>query len=162
MGANKYIKVSCSYCRRKWMKRSDSVRAWKGSCKWCAQRIATNLPEQKEKRSINAKVQVLRQGGIPNARKFTESMIGEKSPHWKGGVDLANRRARRWRRYHRWKGAILKRDTCCQLCGVDKNLHVHHIQKFATNPEKWFDLNNGITYCKTCHLYRVHHWKAVA
>jgi hypothetical protein len=44
----------------------------------------TNLPERKLITSQNARAQVLRQGGIPNAKKF---QVGppEDHPRWKGG-----------------------------------------------------------------------------
>ena len=47
---------------------------------------------------------------------------------------------------------VLKRDEhSCQSCGIQKNLHVHHII-YIQGREPW-QYRNGdlITYCKSCH-----------
>jgi HNH endonuclease len=52
---------------------------------------------------------------------------------------------------------VLKRDNYeCQLCGSKKELKLHHIIPKQIAPNKIEDLNNLITLCKTCHLYKAH------
>ena len=54
--------------------------------------------------------------------------------------------------FARWKRAIYKRDNyLCQKCGDTDNLRAHHILSWKDYPLLRFDLNNGITFCKTCH-----------
>ena len=80
---------------------------------------------------------------------------------------------------------VLKRDNnTCQLCGSHDNLQVHHIVPFKTlfhnflekhNPltvrdnfdelfelskldEDFNNIDNLITYCKNCHMYKVHNF----
>ena len=94
----------------------------------------------------------------------------------------------RLRTYFRlWQAReVIKRDhRMCQLCGSKKNLQVHHIVPFkdifndillrnpsldvvrdadklyeiATNDEKLNDMDNLITYCKECHLFKIHGYK---
>lgn len=70
--------------------------------------------------------------------------------------------------YRLWRSDIFKRDNfTCQVCGDNKggNLNADHIKPFALILfeekidslekaiccEKLWDINNGITLCKTCH-----------
>lgn len=64
-----------------------------------------------------------------------------------------------WRRkshYRKWRRDVLKRDNySCKLCCSKNKLVSHHILEAKEFPEKRYDLNNGITLCKTCHI-KVH------
>lgn len=55
--------------------------------------------------------------------------------------------------YEEWRTNVFKRDNyTCRKCGqVGGNLQAHHIQNFSSNIDKRFDINNGITFCKSCH-----------
>ena len=67
--------------------------------------------------------------------------------------------------YH-WRKNCLKRDNhICQICGSEKQLHVHHILDFLTHSKYRFDIKNGITLCggnhrskESCH-YKAHYSK---
>jgi len=50
-----------------------------------------------------------------------------------------------------WSKVVKKRDKCCKICGLTKNLNAHHIffKKFI--PQLSLNLSNGITLCKSCH-----------
>ena len=59
---------------------------------------------------------------------------------------------------------VFERDNyTCQKCGDCSGnghaveLHPHHIQPFATNLALRYDLNNGITLCKSCHRKEHNH-----
>jgi len=50
----------------------------------------------------------------------------------------------RWRKLRQ---RIIERDGCCVMCGLERSLHVHHINEDRT-------LNsycNLVTLCKYCH-----------
>jgi len=90
-------------------------------------------------------------GRIPwNKGKERPEMKGEKNPNWKGGTtfDIYHRvRTKEWKQLVK---LILKRDNhTCQNCGVNENLHVHHIIPYRIiqddNPK------NLITLCRRCH-----------
>ena len=81
---NKHTEVSCKDCGYVWLKRDDTLTAWGGLCRCCVQKHLKNLPEIRLRQSMRARQQVLRQGGIPNAKKFT-SGPPELHPRWKGG-----------------------------------------------------------------------------
>lgn len=84
---------------------------------------------------------------------------GDKSYNWKGGVTSINdrnrNRIRRTKEYKDWANSVYKRDKhICQMCGLKcgaKNIIAHHIKNFLDYPELRFDINNGITLCRSCH-----------
>lgn len=82
---------------------------------------------------------------------------GDKSPHWRGGVSLANDRIRNSIEMRAWKIGVFKRASgLCQGCGAKagrgaRALNAHHIKPFATYPELRFDDDNGIALCVACH-----------
>ena len=51
-----------------------------------------------------------------------------------------------------WTGNVKSRDGfACQKCGSNKNLQAHHCVPYNVMPEMAYDINNGITLCRTCH-----------
>ena len=75
--------------------------------------------------------------------------------NWKGG--------RPWERfkdprYLEWRTAVLDRDSyTCQLCGRmckkhEKGLAAHHINEWANAPDRRYDVDNGVTLCRECHM----------
>ena len=119
-------------------------------------------------------------------RSNSESKIGlitgNQHWNWKGGITTLARRLREYFGTNQVK-KVLDRDYYkCQLCGSKKDLQVHHIKHFSTilkriinsNPNldpikdvnklydiaikdtEFNDLNNLVTYCKYCHLHKVH------
>ena len=64
--------------------------------------------------------------------------------------EAANERANE--RYTEWRSAILKRDRkTCALCGTREWIQVHHIERWADNQAKRYDLKNGVCLCSVCH-----------
>jgi len=59
---------------------------------------------------------------------------------------------RKTKEYRMWKVAVVKRDKVCQCCGSKQNRHAHHIKHATYSPELRFDVDNGITLCKDCHM----------
>jgi 5-methylcytosine-specific restriction endonuclease McrA len=85
---------------------------------------------------------------------------GANHPSWKGGVTLTSFSSwvKNQAAYRDWQKAILERDNyTCQISGRKDNLEAHHIVMKAEshNPEKVFDLDNGITVNKEVHT-RIH------
>jgi len=83
---------------------------------------------------------------------------GERHPFWKGG--------RPWERfkdprYLAWRKAVLERDGCeCQQCGrqckkYERGLAAPHVKPYAAFPELRYEVSNGITLCRQCHM-RLH------
>jgi hypothetical protein len=90
---------------------------------------------------------------IESRKKQGESIKGEKSYLWKGGITPLNHKIRTSSEYKLWNKSNLERDNfTCQKCGqYGGELKVHHINNFADFPELRLALDNGIVFCKTCH-----------
>lgn len=131
---------------------------------------------------------ILREFEIP-VRGDSECKIGlitgEKHWNWKGGISPLYMRLRQY--LYDWTSSLaLKRDHYkCTICGSKHQLQVHHIVPFkqlfqdfiqlypnldpiedvnelyelGTKYEPFLDQNNLITYCKECHLFKIHGYK---
>ena len=110
---------------------------------------------------------------------------GPNHPNWKGGRSGLYMRIREYFRCWSKKEIINRDGGKCQLCGKKTNLHIHHIRPFKEifeeilsehpdldiqkneeelynimiNDHRMNDGDNLITYCKDCHLFKVHGYK---
>ncbi len=86
---------------------------------------------------------------------------GENHHSWKGGITPENDKIRHSLEYKEWAESVYKRDKfTCQRCGVHckrKDIVAHHIKPFADYPELRFDIDNGLTLCRACHI-KEHKW----
>ena len=78
----------------------------------------------------------------------------EAHPRFKGNI-RARREANRYEG-KLWRTAVFTRDAfTCQRCGAKGSdgtrLVAHHIEPWATCPERRFDVDNGLTLCEPCH-----------
>jgi len=95
-------------------------------------------------------------------RKQSESLkgrlVGNKNPNWKGGITKYDEYTKNIKgfkyRMRAWSGKILERDDfSCKMCGGDEKLEAHHIIPVRElNPVDLFNINNGITICRRCHM----------
>jgi 5-methylcytosine-specific restriction endonuclease McrA len=70
------------------------------------------------------------------------------------GISSENEKQRKGNRYKEWRKSVFQRDNfCCQQCGqVGGKLNADHILPFAFFKEVRFDVDNGRTLCRSCHL----------
>jgi len=91
----------------------------------------------------------------------TETVKGEGHHNWKGGVVKLHNKLRSSPYYVTWRNAVYARDRWnCQKCGVHcakGNSVAHHVEDFANNLEQRFEVLNGETLCRKCHIN--HHRK---
>ena len=93
-------------------------------------------------------------------RNMGNSVRGEKSHLWEGGITPLNKLLRNQSKFKIWREVVFLRDnyTCqnpdCEFCNnkIGVLLHPHHIKSFIKFPELRFDINNGITYCAEFHI----------
>lgn len=87
-------------------------------------------------------------------RKISESQKGNKAPNWKGGVTPIHKAIRRSVEFKLWREAVFSRDNwTCLWCGKrGGELHPDHIKPFSQYPDLRFDIANGRTLCKDCHM----------
>jgi len=74
-----------------------------------------------------------------------KGMVGKNNPMWTNGSSAKEKR---------WREAIFNRDNfTCYSCGErGKYLNAHHIKERSLNPELKFNLTNGVTLCRKCHV----------
>jgi len=137
---------NCLVCSSEFWRQPSAIK--KGQNKYCSK-----------------KCYQLQQVGKPKREEFKaycRSRTGDKSATWKGGVTPEHLRIRNSKAYKDWRESVFIRDEyTCMSCnaksgkGLDVYLHAHHIKSFSKFPDFRFDINNGITLCKSCH-YKEH------
>ncbi|MFA5772855.1 MAG: HNH endonuclease [Thermoplasmata archaeon] len=87
---------------------------------------------------------------------------GSKNVNWKGGISFKKQRDNL--DYYEWRRSIFYRDkftcrVCCirSGCGKAVILNAHHIEPFRSAKDLRYDIDNGITLCKKCHI--ITHYK---
>jgi len=94
-------------------------------------------------------------------KKIALTKMGDKNPNWKGGIYPEHLAIRYRIESKNWRKAVFERDNyTCQWCkdrnykGREKTLilYAHHIKSFSDYPELRFEVDNGLTLCKKCHL----------
>ena len=56
--------------------------------------------------------------------------------------------------YQTWRREVRQRDeNTCRICGVQRNIHIHHVKPLEKYPEFAIELDNGITLCGNCHAF---------
>lgn len=103
----------------------------------------------------------------------SKHQFGENNPAWKGGIKSVYDRIRDLNQYWNWRKAVLYRDNNkCIDCGVQENLHAHHLKflrilikdycqinkkeiKELTQQDLtqmfFYNIDNGVTLCEECH-----------
>ncbi len=154
------------FCSKKCMgdsTKGEKSRRWNSAFKYCAfcgDRFKANAHE------VNSKIY------CSNTCKGL-GMRGDKSVSWKGGVTPYRTLLRNSMKYITWRTHVFKRDNfTCQKCGQrGGSIHAHHKKRFAVilndikqmfpllslsdiadNYHDLWDIQNGITLCKKCHI----------
>lgn len=66
---------------------------------------------------------------------------------WRTSRDRSNPK------YKVWRLAVFKRDGFkCQSCGKANDLQAHHIRHWKDDIPNRYNIDNGITLCRKCHL----------
>ena len=104
---------------------------------------------------------------IQTKEKLSQSKQGDKNPSWAGGISPLSMRIRKSREYGNWRRAVFERDNyVCQFCNIQGRLHADHLKTFSSILKDYkiktfkdaqlcnflWDISNGRTLCKGCHL----------
>lgn len=66
--------------------------------------------------------------------------------------------SRRSKKYIKWQKAVFIKDEYkCQHCGTKDKLVAHHKIPWRESKELRFEIDNGLTLCKSCHMR--HHYE---
>jgi len=97
-----------------------------------------------------------KKGCVPVGGYETRFKNGENHPFWKGGVSGEYDKIKQTVRYKQWRDEVYRRDRWnCQDCGKHcevGDIAAHHIMSFADHPDLRFEVGNGVTFCRGCHL----------
>lgn len=137
---------TCLTCGEQFWRAPSAIK--KGQNKYCCKACYFQSAQNKSKKPY-----------ISEIRKLA---TGNKSPSWKGGITPTNLKIRNSKNYKDWRQEVFLRDNyTCQDCGAKSRsgnyvfLHAHHICSFSEREDLRFNIDNGITLCKSCH-YRRH------
>ncbi|MDE2227280.1 MAG: HNH endonuclease [Patescibacteria group bacterium] len=87
--------------------------------------------------------------------KVSKANSKENHWNWKGGITSQNQRMRNSFRHKEWSKAVYARDKwTCQKCGLNDHHKIiaHHIVEWSKDPSLRFDVSNGVTLCRSCHM----------
>lgn len=141
-----------------WAKNSDSLRSHYHRVSKCKDRALVLY----KKGYSSKKIEKILNG--PKARTIrlwvNKAGLTRGPCNWKGGIEPLNHKIRTSKDIEDWRLAVFERDGFrCQCCGeVGVYLNAHHILAFSKYPEQRFNINNGVTLCKNCHI-DLHHKK---
>lgn len=103
-----------------------------------------------------------------HSEERNSKLRGDRHWNWQGGKTPIGEQVRNTWQLKEWRRRVFERDDyTCQLpeCGVRSGdgkaivLNSNHIKRFVDYPELRFDIKNGITLCKPCHLFITGHEK---
>ena len=95
----------------------------------------------------------IRQKSLLNGNK-PPTYYGSEHPNWVDGNYKTPVKQKRYMADAVWRKEVFKRDNyTCQKCKQrGGELNAHHIFNYASYVELRTDINNGITFCKECHV----------
>lgn len=132
------------------------------SCKKSFKGRKRFFSEEHRKKLSEAKKGVKNPKFEKHPSKETLMKISGKNHHnWQGGISGWRTILMNSMLYKAWRNAVLERDKfTCQVCGErGGKLQTHHIEPVRDHKNDLliFDINNGITLCKDCHIQTLWH-----
>lgn len=166
INGNKKYHSYCKECERKYDK-----NRYTHTCEICGKHYKSGRKNSKICNECHSKI--FAKIGADNLKTLVFS--GEKNPMYgvrRYGKDNPNYnpnktdKERETQRYKlhgddvkKWRVLVYKKDNyTCQCCGYNKGkiLNAHHLDGYSWCKDKRFDVNNGVTLCKKCHM-KFHH-----
>lgn len=94
---------------------------------------------------------------IEHVTKLGLSNKGENNPAYNPNITDEEREEIKFQRSSdkakKLRYKTYKRDNFkCKVCGNNRSLIAHHLDSFADNKNKRFDIDNLVTLCKDCHI----------
>lgn len=126
----------CEVCSKRFWRQPSAIK--NGECRFCSK-----------------KCYQIWQIDRPKSEEWKQKRINN---NLKKARFLTKHRLRRFlqgtNKYKNWRNEVFRRDDyTCQRCR--KNgvyVEAHHIKPFANFPELRFEISNGLTLCKPCHV----------
>jgi|AntAceMinimDraft_18_1070375.scaffolds.fasta_scaffold120866_2 hypothetical protein len=120
----------------------------KGKISWMKGKYHTEKAKQKNRESSLGKHHT-----EESKRKISEANKGANNKNWNGGIENIKDK-RNAIEYREWRLMVFGRDDyTCHDCGKrGVYLEAHHIKSWKEHPELRFEINNGMTLCRSCHI----------
>ncbi len=97
-----------------------------------------------------------KRGQKPNGGLKTRFKNGKDHPFWKGGISSLYDKIKQTSQYKVWRDSVYRKDNWhCQACNkhCEKgDITAHHKKSFTDYAKLRFDVDNGTTLCRGCHL----------
>lgn len=151
------------------LKRANQTSFHKGDTPWNKGKKGVMPPQcgfQKGHKTNLGKQFVLGKHWKVENKKSSMGMLGKR--HLKvtkrkmslshGGTGIPVRPTKRYyhlqdRKYCAWRTTVFARDNyTCQKCGAKGYIEPHHIKGWSKYPKLRYEVKNGITLCKDCHI----------
>jgi 5-methylcytosine-specific restriction endonuclease McrA len=87
-------------------------------------------------------------------KQRTNYLVGEAHWNWRGGKRTERKQAMALYPYRDWRNAVFRKDNwTCQVCNIRGGyLEADHIKPWCVFPELRYEIDNGRTVCKPCHV----------
>lgn len=87
-------------------------------------------------------------------REYPNGRVGQLAGNWRGGITKENHLLRSRQETKCWRVAVFIRDDyTCRGCGVRGGwLEADHVKSWAEYPALRWDVSNGRTLCRPCHI----------
>lgn len=159
---HKTINVGRKYPNRKKYFKGKTI--YIKTCEFCQREYTANYKNHLKSRfcslSCSAKSRpefIFSMKGKTTSEKQKQSIkSGADHPRWieDRTISMEKHRLRGTSEWSEWRKSVFERDnyTCCE-CGIKGGtLEPHHIIPLRTDITKVFEIDNGITLCRPCHV----------
>lgn len=89
-------------------------------------------------------------------KELLSSKVGPLNPRYNSSITDEQReiyvKQRRNSEAIRFRKAVKDRDGACVICDSTKELVVHHLENFKNNKLLRYEVSNGVTLCRACHV----------
>lgn len=146
---NRLLTKECQTCGKSFGVYLSRIKKTKNSGNYCS--ISCSLVG-----TTRAKGHKVSQEAREKISKNTPKYSGAKHWNWKGGISAINDLLRKSLSYKNWRDSVYKRDRwTCRVCKEHcqkSNIVAHHIKEFSSYPELRYEVDNGVTLCRKCHI----------
>ena len=122
----------------------------------CIEKYGFNCSSKNEKVIKKTKETCIKKYGVEcylNLDYSGDKIRGENSPRWKSDKEYC-RQERATFEYINWRKLVFEKNhfTCVKCGKTNCYLNAHHIKNWKDNEDSRYDVDNGITLCRECHI----------
>lgn len=128
--------------------------AWNKGMKGCySEETLLKLSKASKGRIPPNKGKKMSEEVIEKMSKARIGKVGILAGNWKGGISR-NKHSLSSPYYKSWRDSVFERDdyTCTECKAKGVYLEAHHISPWGSDVSKRYNIDNGITLCKDCHI----------